>query len=153
MEWVTCICCGLWCWGQGSLGVGVVPRSVWKGSLTLSWAAELALTFPAEGQRRWFSFPLLPLTKPRPNTRGVAMAFYSCIPLVLCPRWWWIFPPPTLPRRCTLGTCAPPSSGRACAGSSSLRGTMSWGEAPCLALLRCLCSPCLSVLLCTGLSL
>lgn len=143
-------------WGTGLPGGGGVPRSAWEWSLTLSWvAAKLTLMFPAEGQQRWFLFPLLPLTKPRSNTRGVVMTFYSCVPLVLCPRWWWIFPPPTLPRRCTLATCAPPLSGRACAGSSSSRVTKFWGETQCLGvvgLLGCLCSPCLSLLLCIGLS-
>lgn len=145
---------------EGSLGVGVVPKSVWEWSLTLGWAAAnprlKPLIFPAEGQQRWSSFPLLPPTKPRSYTRGVVMAFYSCVPLVPCPRWWWIFPPPTLQRRCTLATCALPSSGRACAGSSSSQVMMFWGETQWLGvmgLLGCLCSPCLSVLVCIGLSL
>lgn len=43
-------------------------------------------------------------------------------------RWWWISPPPTLPKRCTWVTCAPPSSGTAWADSLSFWATTFSGE-------------------------
>ena len=38
-------------------------------------------------------------------------------------RWWWTTPRPTWPRRCTSGTCAPPSSATPSRASWSSPGT------------------------------
>jgi len=124
-------------WGTGlpgtvcsaRVGPGVIPESPGAGSWR--WAVSVAHV-GSKGVRVSGGEPCSPLptlTSPNKiliNAQGGVMtaAFYSFFPLVPSLRWWWIFHPLTLRRRCTLATCGLPSLAKACAGCSNLQVMM-----------------------------
>lgn len=136
-------------WGTGLPGDGVLCQGQsgsdpsdgcsrapgWKPAL-VSLLGLLCCCVLLAAKRMWGSAeeslvpPTPPPAKPRLNTWGVVMtaAFYSFFPLVPCLRWWWIFHPLTLQRRCMLATCGLLSLEKVCADCSNLQVMMFWGE-------------------------
>lgn len=82
------------------------------------WVAFLCTSCGRWGVRDR-GIPGLPTPPVKHKGYGDGCCLYSFISFVLCLRWWWTSLPPTLPRRCMLVTCGPPSLGKACAACSS----------------------------------